>query len=63
MVREITLSEPMRDSGIFDVTFMKNLLAQHSSGVRDNSAPIWSLMMFASFLTANEVSIEGRSGG
>ncbi|MDF2177288.1 amidotransferase 1, exosortase A system-associated [Aliiglaciecola sp. CAU 1673] len=44
------LSERMKDSGYFDVTRLKKLVDDHVSGVRDNSASLWTLMMFESFL-------------
>src|SRR5262249_53878941 len=40
----------LRDSGIFDMTFLRHLVAQHSSGLHDHSHILWALVMFDAFL-------------
>lgn len=50
-VRENILSQQMLDSGLFKRQYLERMLDQHQSGVRDYSAPIWTLMMFGSFLS------------
>jgi asparagine synthase (glutamine-hydrolysing) len=49
-VRRNILSQQMLDSGLFNRGYLEKMLDQHQSGVRDYSAPIWTLMMFGSFL-------------
>ncbi len=49
-VRDSLLGETMADTGLFDQKFLKKMVDQHQSGLRDYSAPIWSLLMFESFL-------------
>jgi len=49
-VRDSILGDTMKDSGLFDHKYLKRLVDQHQSGVRDHTAPIWSLLMFDSFL-------------
>lgn len=49
-VQTAILGERLSSSGIFDHKYLKHLVEQHQSGVRDYSAPIWSLLMFESFL-------------
>ncbi len=49
-VREALLGQTMMDCGYFDQQFLKKMVEQHQSGLRDYSAPIWSLLMFESFL-------------
>ncbi len=49
-VRDAVLGEAMADSGLFDRSYLKRLVEQHQSGVRDYSAPLWTLLMFESFL-------------
>jgi asparagine synthase (glutamine-hydrolysing) len=49
-VRDSILGETMKDSGLFDQEYLKKLVDQHQSGARDYSAPIWTLLMFDSFL-------------
>lgn len=49
-VRESLLGETMRDSSYFDQAFVKKIVDQHQSGIRDYSTSIWSLLMFEAFL-------------
>jgi asparagine synthase (glutamine-hydrolysing) len=49
-VRESLLGSTMADSGLFDTGYLKKLVDQHQSGIRDYSSPIWTLMMFEAFL-------------
>ncbi|GGD69042.1 XrtA/PEP-CTERM system amidotransferase [Lacimicrobium alkaliphilum] len=44
------LSKQMTESGYFSSKQLKRLIDDHVSGVRDNSAPLWTLMMFESFM-------------
>lgn len=47
------LSAQMKGCGYFNMKQVEKLIVQHVNGVRDNSAPLWSLMMFESFLRLN----------
>jgi asparagine synthase (glutamine-hydrolysing) len=49
-VRNAVLGETLGDSGFFDMGFLREMVEQHQSGLRDYSAPLWSLLMFAEFL-------------
>ena len=49
-VRDALLGPNMADSGFFNGSFLKKMVDQHQSGLRDYSSPIWSLLMFESFL-------------
>jgi asparagine synthase (glutamine-hydrolysing) len=49
-VEESLLSKHMLNSGYFNEKQLRTLIEQHSKGIRDNSAALWSLMMFESFL-------------
>jgi asparagine synthase (glutamine-hydrolysing) len=40
----------LSDSGLFNSGVIKEMLDQHQSGRRDHSAPLWTLLMFQSFL-------------
>ena len=42
-------SPVLLDTGIFDQAFLRRLVSEHQSGLRDFSAPIWSLLMFEAF--------------
>ncbi|QID18543.1 amidotransferase 1, exosortase A system-associated [Nitrogeniibacter mangrovi] len=49
-VKTALSSEVMADAGIFDMDVLARLVADHQSGRRDYSAPLWTLMMFERFL-------------
>lgn len=49
-VRSGLLGNTLADTGIFNMAFIEQMLDQHQSGRRDYSAPIWTLLMFESFL-------------
>ena len=48
-VKTALLGPCMLDSGIFDRSFLQQMVDQHQSGRRDFSTPIWTLMMFEAF--------------
>ncbi len=48
-VRQSLLGEQFLDSGLFNSSYLTQLVNQHQSGIRDNSASIWTLMMLESF--------------
>jgi asparagine synthase (glutamine-hydrolysing) len=49
-VREAVLGNVLADTGLFNGVFLREMVDQHQSGRRDYSAPLWSLLMFESFL-------------
>ena len=48
-VKEAVLGDSIRQSGIFNMKYINQLVSQHQSGVRDYSAPLWGLLMFNAF--------------
>src|SRR5207237_5193364 len=42
-VEEALLGERLGDTGYFDQRYLRRLVDQHQSGVRDYSSPLWSL--------------------
>ena len=48
-VRDTILSEQFLDSGHFNTDYLREMVDHHQSGLRDYSAPIWTLMMLESF--------------
>ena len=50
-IRASVLSDRMMDSGLFDAGYLKTLVDHHQNGMRDYSAPLWTLMMFDQFLS------------
>ena len=49
-VRQAVTGPSLAETGYFDPTALTRLVDQHQSGARDHSAPLWSLLMFESFL-------------
>ncbi len=49
-LRSELLAGPLADSGVFNPAYITQLLDQHQSGLRDFSAPLWTLLMYARFL-------------
>jgi asparagine synthase (glutamine-hydrolysing) len=49
-VREAVLGPVLADTGWFNAAYLRRLVEDHQSGLRDYSAPLWALMMFESFL-------------
>jgi len=48
-LRDSLLSEEMRSSGLFNMKTIEIWLDDHQSGRKEYSAPLWTLLMFASF--------------
>jgi asparagine synthase (glutamine-hydrolysing) len=44
------LGPTLQQCGMFNMDVIAELIAQHHSGRRDYSAPLWSLLMFEAFL-------------
>jgi asparagine synthase (glutamine-hydrolysing) len=49
-MRDAVLGTVLADTGWFNARYLRRLVDDHQSGVRDYSAPLWTLMMFESFL-------------
>jgi asparagine synthase (glutamine-hydrolysing) len=49
-VRQAVLGPVLGDTGLFNASYLQRLVDDHQSGRRDYSAPLWTLMMFESFL-------------
>jgi len=53
-VREAVTSPGLLDTGIFDELFLLRMVDEHQSGLRDFSAPLWSVLMFEAFCRGRE---------
>jgi len=52
----------LAETGLFNPAYLKHLLDAHVSGSRDYSAPIWTLLMFESFLrNVMQDNVEGAA--
>lgn len=49
-VRDAVLGETLASTGWFDRATLRHLVDAHQSGLRDYSAPLWTLLMFEAFL-------------
>jgi asparagine synthase (glutamine-hydrolysing) len=49
-VREAVLGDTLAATGYFDRATLTHLVDAHQSGLRDYSAPLWTLLMFEAFL-------------
>jgi asparagine synthase (glutamine-hydrolysing) len=49
-VREALLGPALGDTGWFNRPYLEHLLDAHQTGARDYSAPLWTLLMFDSFV-------------
>lgn len=49
-LRDMVTGPTLADSAIFDNKAIHRVVSEHETGVRDHSACLWSLLMFASFL-------------
>jgi len=49
-VRKAVLGPVLADTGWFNPDYLRRLVDDHHSGVRDYSTPLWTLLMFESFL-------------
>ncbi|HTD05567.1 XrtA/PEP-CTERM system amidotransferase [Undibacterium sp.] len=49
-VRESVLSPLLLDTGIFNESYLRHMVDQHESGLKDYSASLWSVLMFETFL-------------
>jgi len=58
-VRDAVLGPVLAETGIFNRAYLEELVDHHQSGKRDYSAPLWTLLMFESFVR-NIVKGEGR---
>jgi asparagine synthase (glutamine-hydrolysing) len=58
-VRSSLLEGALIDTGYFERSYLEHLVSAHQSGVRDYSAPLWTLLMFEGFLR----QLSGESTG
>ena len=49
-MREAVLGPVLADTGWFNTAYLRQLVDDHQSGLRDYSATLWTLMMFESFM-------------
>ena len=55
-MRKAVLNPALLDTGIFNASYLKQLVEQHESGIRDHAVALWSVLMFEAFLRKNGAS-------
>jgi asparagine synthase (glutamine-hydrolysing) len=50
-VRDLACASHLSRSGLFDISTIEKLTAEHFSGLHDNSRPLWQLLCFETFLS------------
>ena len=60
-VHNAVLHGELARTGFFDRTCLQRLVDEHTSGRRDHSQPLWSLMMFEAFLRKVDAAGTGES--
>ena len=58
-LRSSVLGPDLAQTGLFNTQTLNELVDSHLKGARDNSAPLWTLLMFESFLR-NVVGAVGK---
>lgn len=58
-VRDAVLGDRLASTGWFNRSYLEHLVQAHTSGVRDYSAPLWTVLMFDAFMR----QAEGAGGG
>ncbi len=49
-MRAAALSPRLLETGMFNEDFLRHMVEQHEAGTKDYSAPLWSVLMFETFL-------------
>jgi len=63
-VRQAVTGEALAASGIFNTDYLRHMVDAHQAGMRDYSAPLWTVLMFEAFLRrfgAGEVQSEAAA--
>jgi asparagine synthase (glutamine-hydrolysing) len=60
-VKKAVLGPVLAETGWFNASYLGRLVEDHQSGRRDNSMPLWTLLMFESFLR-NVMGASAMSG-
>jgi asparagine synthase (glutamine-hydrolysing) len=56
-LRESLLEGGLAETGLFNHAFLEKLIADHQSGLREYSGPLWSLMMFQAAIAGDNFAV------
>jgi asparagine synthase (glutamine-hydrolysing) len=62
-VKKAVLGPVLAETGWFNADQLRRLVNDHQSGLSDHSTPLWTLLMFESFLRNMMGARQGRSAG
>jgi asparagine synthase (glutamine-hydrolysing) len=57
-VRESLLEGGLARTGLFNQDYLEKLVSEHQSGLREHSAPLWSLLMFQAAIAGDDFSVK-----
>lgn len=57
-MRKAVLNPALLDTGIFNESYLKQMIDQHQSGTKDHTVSLWSVLMFEAFLRKNGAAPE-----
>jgi asparagine synthase (glutamine-hydrolysing) len=60
-MKQAVLNPALLDTGIFNEQYLKQMVDEHQSSVKDHSTTLWSVLMFEAFLRKNGASAVKRS--
>lgn len=58
-LRRDLLEGGLARTGLFNQHFLERLVNEHQSGLRDHSAPLWSLLMFQATISGDDFRVTG----
>ncbi|HYM43378.1 MAG TPA: XrtA/PEP-CTERM system amidotransferase [Steroidobacteraceae bacterium] len=61
-IADVVAGPRLAQCGLFEPNTLRRLVADHQSGRRDHSAPLWSLLMFDGFLRRHSLASETSRG-
>jgi len=56
-LRDAVLEGGLLQTGLFDAAYLRKLVDEHQSGIREHSAPLWSLMMFQAAIAGDDFGL------
>lgn len=62
-VQDAVLGERLQATGWFNPDYLQHLVSAHQCGKCDYSAPLWTLLMFESFLRQTDLALESKPQG
>jgi asparagine synthase (glutamine-hydrolysing) len=56
-LRESLLEGGLARTGLFNQSYLEQLVSDHQSGLREYSAPLWSLLMFQAAIANDDFTV------